>query len=805
MTLSRHFSRPGMMIAASTVAICAATPVFAQTGAAPQQPIDPSYASVGDVVVTARRREERAQDVPIALTVIGGEQLDDSNTYNVGQLTQQAPSVQLLSSNPRNTAITIRGIGASYGLANDGLEQGVGIYVDQVYYGRPATATLDFVDLDRIEILRGPQGTLFGKNTTAGALNITTRNASFEPGGTAEVTVGDLGLVQAKASITGPLIADTLAGRLSVVSTRRDGTLENVRVGRDQNDQHSFAVRGQLLWTPSAQLTVRAYGDWNRQELECCTQVYVTAGVTGRSALQQYANLVSGRPDAAPPSTNPYDRLVDVDGDIQADQWQAGGSVIVDYDFGDLLFTSISAYREWDWEPANDRDYTGLDIIPKNNNPSHQDQTSQEFRLSSLGDNRIDWVTGLYYFNQTVSTNGITQYGADASYWLLGCAPSAGDPARCSSAPALPSALLDGYTALNVSSIETTSYAVFGQLTWNVTDRLKITPGLRYTSEEKDGDYDLSVSGGGTPANANENSRRLGLQRPQNYSAHISEDSLSGQIAVSYELRPDVLTYVSYARGSKSGGLNMTGLPLLADNTPALDRAAVRPEEVSTYELGLKTQAFNRRLTANLAAYYTEIADFQANVVDAAGPGAIRGYISNIEKVEIQGVELDLNAHPNSAIDIYANVSWTDGEYTSFANGPCPLELIGPTTARCDLSGKELPGVSPWAVSLGGELHGPGSVLGLAGEVFVGADASYRSTYNSDAAVSKYTEIDGYGLLNLRAGFRAENGWEASIWVKNALDKDYLQFVSVQTGNSGLVIGNPGDERTVGLTLRARY
>ena len=758
-----------------------------------------------EIVVTARRREERAQDVPIALTVIGGEQLDKSNTYNVGQLTQQAPSVQVLSSNPRNTSITIRGIGASYGLANDGLEQGVGIYVDQVYYGRPATATLDFVDLAQIEILRGPQGTLFGKNTTAGALNITTRDASFTPEGAAEISIGGLGFVQAKASVTGPLIGDTLAGRLSVVSTRRDGTLDNVRIGRDQNDQHSFAVRGQLLWTPTEKLTVRAYGDWNRQLLECCAQVYVGVGETARPVLQRYAALVAGRPGALPPSTNPYDRLVDVDGDIQADQWQAGGSVIVDYDLGKLAFTSISAYREWDWEPANDRDYTGLDILPKSNNPSHQDQTSQEFRLSSTGKNRIDWVAGLYYFNQTVETHGITQYGKDASYWLLGCVANPLQPTLCSPASTLPSALLDGYTALNDSSIETTSYAAFGQFTWNVTDRLKVTPGLRYTYEEKDGVYDLSVYGGAAPANANENSRRLGLQRPQNYTAHVSEDSVSGQIAVSYEIRPDVLTYVSYAKGSKSGGLNMTGLPLLADNTPALDRAVVKPEEVQTYELGLKSQAFDRRLTANLAAFYTEIADFQANVVDAAGPGAIRGYISNIEKVEIKGVELDLNAHPNRSIDLYANVSWTDGEYTSFKNGPCPLELIGASTAQCYLSGKDLPGVSPWAVSIGGELHRPGSVLGLTGEVFVGGDANYRSSYNSDAAVSKYTEIDGYGVLNLRAGFRSDNGWDASVWVKNALDKDYLQFVSVQTGNSGLILGNPGDERTVGFTLRANY
>ncbi|AQR61454.1 hypothetical protein BZG35_07170 [Brevundimonas sp. LM2] len=786
---SRDRSRRAYLPALGLLASLSPVAAQAQVQVPPATPPQPSFAQLGDVVVTARRREERAQDVPIALTVIGGEQLDKTNTYNVGQLTQQAPSVQLLSTNPRNTAITIRGLGASYGLANDGLEQGVGIYVDQVYYARPATATLDFVDLQQIEILRGPQGTLFGKNTTAGALNITTRDASFTPGGVAEITLDSLNLIQAKGSVTGPLVGDTLAGRLSVVSTRRDGTLDNVRLGRDQNDQHSVAVRGQLLWRPSEALTVRAYGDWNRQLLECCTQVFVRVGTTLKPAASQYPALAAGR-GYAPPSTNPYDRRVDIDGDIQADQWQAGGSLIVDYDFVGAVLTSISAYREWDWEPANDRDYTGLDILPKSNNPSHQDQTSQEFRLSSTGERTIDWVAGLYYFNQTVSTDGVTQYGRDASYWLL--------PAGT------PDALLDGYTAVNVSSIETTSYAAFGQLTWNVTDRLRITPGLRYTQEEKSGSYALSVSGGLVTTDPTLISRRLGIARPQTYAAEISDGSVSGQLAVSYELVPDVLTYVSYAQGFKSGGINMSGLPTTAAGLPALASAEVRPEEVKTWELGLKTQAFGRRLTANLAAYATDIADFQANVVDA-GPGALRGYLANVEKVEIRGVELDLNARPNQAVDVYANVSWTDGEYASFTNGPCPLERIGTSTAACDLSGQDLPGVSPWAFSVGGELHRPGQVLGQAGEVFAGADASYRSTYNSDAAVSRFTEIEGYGLLSLRAGFRSDAGWEASVFVKNALDEEYLRFVTVQTGNSGLVIGDPGDERSIGFTLRASY
>jgi len=743
-------------------------------------------AQLGDIVVTARRREENVQDIPIALSVVSNELLDSTGTNNVGQLTQLVPSLQVLSSNPRNTSFTIRGLGASYGLANDGLEQGVGLYVDQVYNARPATATLDFIDIDRIEVLRGPQGTLFGKNTTAGALNITTQSPRFTPEAVGEVTIGDYGLRQIKGTVTGPLYRDIVAGRLSLVSTQRDGFLTNAVNGEHQNDQNSLSLRGLLLIQPNARLSIRLSADHSRQETNCCTQVYVTYGPTQRTAAQQFPNLAAGR-GYVPATLDPYDRISDIDADIQADQWHAGGSAIIDYDFGGIGFTSVTAYREWDWEPANDRDYIALDIIRRSANPSHQNQFSQEFRLGSQGSRTIDWTVGLYYFNQTIDTDGVTEYGRDASYWLLG--------------PTVPDALLDGYKIFNVSSIETDSYAVFGQFTWNVTDRFRVTPGLRYTDESKTGTYTATVAGGLVTTDATLISRRLGIARPQTYTADISDGSLSGQMAASYDISEDVLVYGSYAKGFKSGGINMAGLPTLADGSPALNSVEVDPEEVTTYEIGLKTQAFDRRLTANLAAYYTDIANFQANVVDA-GPGALRGYLANVEQVQIKGIELDLTARPTETLDLFASIAWTDGEYSSFANGPCPLERIGPATVACDLSGTELPGVSPWAGSVGGEYRWR---LNAGGEVLVGADASYRSAYFSDASASRYTRIDGYGLLNLRAGYRSDAGWEAVVFVKNALDEDYLQFVSVQTGNSGLVIGNPGDPRTIGVTLRARY
>ncbi|MFA4939132.1 TonB-dependent receptor [Brevundimonas sp.] len=671
------------LLSATAILACLGAPAVAF--AAPDDAIEPqiqtpSVASVGDIVVTARRRDERAQDVPIALTVVNEELLDRTGAYNVGQITQLSPSVQLLSPNARNTAITIRGLGASYGLANDGLEQGVGIYIDQVYYSRPATATLDFVDIERIEILRGPQGTLFGKNTTAGALNIITRAPSFTPEAQGEVSIGDYGFLQAKTSVSGPLIADKLAARLSFVSTRRDGLVDNVTVGRKQNAQDSISLRGQLLFQPTDKLTIRLFGDYSDQTPDCCTQLYVRVGDTAKPVNLRFPALAAGL-GYTPGSTNPYDRLADVDGAIAADQIQRGFSAIVDYDFGWATLTSVSAWRAWDWRPANDRDYTALDITRQSANPSDQDQWSQEFRLSSNGANRIDWTVGAYAFHQAVETHGVTEYGRNASYWLT----TVRDPVTNALVPGTNPGLLEGYTVFNDSRIETDSLAVFGQLTWNITDRLHLTPGLRYTHEEKDGAYVSTVTGGG-PGSAADLTRRLGVARPQAYAADISDGDLSGQVALSYDVSDTVLAYGSFARGYKSGGINMAGIPNLPNGSPSLTNAVVEPEVVTTYELGLKTQLLDKRLTANLAAYRTDVEDYQANVVDT-GPGALRGYLANADKAEIQGIELDAFARPTPWLDAYANIAWTDAKYASFTNGPCPLESIGTSTLACDLSG----------------------------------------------------------------------------------------------------------------------
>ncbi|MEO9132306.1 MAG: TonB-dependent receptor plug domain-containing protein, partial [Sphingomonas sp.] len=248
-------------IAAATVAPApvAADPQTAGPDAGPET----SVPSSGDIVVTARRREERAQEVPLALSVVGGPEISRTGSFNVSRLQQLQPTLQFVSSNPRNSAINIRGLGAPFGLTNDGIEQGVGFYLDGVYVGRAGAATFDFVDVDRVEILRGPQGTLYGKNTTAGAINVTTRPPSFTPEARFELSGGNYDFLQIKGSASAPIVADTLAVRVSVSRTSRSGTIRDVASDDDIHRQDNFSARGQLLWRATPDLSFTLAGDFN--------------------------------------------------------------------------------------------------------------------------------------------------------------------------------------------------------------------------------------------------------------------------------------------------------------------------------------------------------------------------------------------------------------------------------------------------------------------------------------------------------------------------------------------------------------
>ena len=740
------------------------------------------------VVVTARRVEEAAQDVPIPLSVLDRNLVENAGAFNVNRLKELIPTVQFYSTNPRNSAVNIRGLGAPFGLTNDGLEPGVGLYVDGVFYARPAAATLDFLDVERIEVLRGPQGTLFGKNTTAGAINVTTRKPSFTRSGDFEVNVGDRGFVQAKASVTSPL-GKKVAGRLSFSGTERGGTIYNVRTQERVNDLNNAGVRGQLLVAPSDTLAILLATDYTRQRPEGYTQVVAGVAPTLRPTNRQFPQIAADL-HYTPPSFNAFDRLTDVDSPLRSYQDLGGSALNIDWKVGRGLLTSTSGWRYWNWNPANDRDFTGLPVTTISAAPSKHRQWSEEIRYAATLSPRLNFVAGGFVFHQKINSDPTfkQEQGAAAARFLLAPSADAATPG-----------LLDGLGFDQYVKYGNTSGALFGQVDLSVTDRLRLLPGLRFNYDQKEVDFDQQVYGG----LQTDNPALVGLQQsilaPQQYQTDVRDTNLSGQISAAYSIAKTVNAYATYATGFKSVGLNLNGVPTDAANQPVISAAAVKPEDVRNIEVGLKTEIL-RGVTANITAFDTAIENFQTQVTNAS-VGVLRGYLANAAKVRVRGAELDANARVNTRLTLYAAVAYSDGKYLSFPDAPPPLEETGGPAAK-DISGSVLPGISKWAVSIAAEYARPQSLVGQAGQLFAASDISYRSSFSSNASYSKYLIVDGYSLVNARVGFRAASGWTVFLWSRNLLDRDYFELLTAAPGNTGLYVGQPGDGRSVGLTLR---
>lgn len=811
---------PALAIDASSTGTASASAGAADDAAVADDP----ESSRGDVIiVTARRRQEAAQAVPLAISVIRGDSIEATGNFNVVKLQQLAPTLQVYTSNPRNTSVNIRGLGVPFGLTSDGFEQGVGIYVDDVYNSRVAAATFDFLDVEQVEVLRGPQGTLYGKNTTAGAINITSNQPTFNFEGRAEVTVGNLDYRQAKAAVSGPL-SDTVAARIAIASTSRRGTIYNVATDRWINEQDNLGLRGQLLFKPNDELSLTLAGDYSRQDPVCCGTVFVRTGLTQRALNRQYDALVAALNAANPgrnyavPSRNPYDRLTDLDSSLNAGNKIGGASLRVKWDLGEGTLTSVTAWRFWDWKPENDRDFTGLSIVSLSQNPSQQNQYSQEFRYDHTSEN-LDFVVGLFGFKQRIDTQGTEQQGADASRWSLTGA-QASDPG-----------ILQGLTASNTQYLKSDSAALFGQVSWKLTPELTIQPGARLNYDKKEGYYERVVTNGEgqviscapAPAAGSFLAAQCGVYQPQVSAPSVSDWNFSYDLNVNYKIAPDILAYASYAKSFKTVGINQNGLPLNADNTVNFDAGTVKPESVHHFEVGLKTQFLNRRATFNLTAFRTEIDNFQATV-NGGQFGTVRGYLANAEKVRSQGIEADLKVVASDRFTAYANGAYTDARYVKFTNAPCPPELSGGTFVAangsqqpgpagvpgslsprsCDISGQNLPGVSKWAFSYGAEVNAPVKLLDKDGQLYLGVDGNYRSHFQSNASPSIYTDVSGYALTNFRAGFRGE-GFDIFGWVRNAFDVNYLELLQVAPGNVGLIAGQPGDPRTWGGTIKVSF
>jgi iron complex outermembrane receptor protein len=757
----------------------------------------PEAVALEKVTVTARRRPEILREVPMSISVLSADRLAQSGIFSLQQATQLVPSLYYSSANPRNTAYTIRGLGSntlSISAANDGIEPGVGFHVDDVYQGRPAIASFDFVDVERVEVMRGPQGTLFGKNSTAGAVHVIPRLPTFENAASGEISFGGFGYRQMKL-IANASTDEIFAARLSAQLTRRDGVLRNLRDDRRLNALDSRVARLQLRLRPEPSLDLRLVADLSNQQSRCCTQGFLRVGQSQRNATRQFPSLAA-RLGYVPPSTNVFERISDIDGPLDIDTRSGGVALHLIGDMRPGTLTAVTAWRYWDWDVANDRDYLGIPIQTVQRIPSRQEQLSGEMRFANGSGERTRYVTGLYHFSQSVRGRPTSVYGPAATVWLL-------NPA--SFAATLPDDLLDGYGQSGDTLFRLRSIAAFAEVDVQLSDRLVATLGARYTHEDKYGTYDTRTFGGAdlgryAPAIAAELDRaRLSVLRPQSYSAAVRSGNSSGRASVGYRFGADVFAYATVARGYKSGGINMSGLPLDGFERPASGTAVIGDEINTALETGVKWAGLDGLIAASVAAYRTRVTDYQANVVSSTETAALRSYPSNIPEVIVGGIETDVVVKPFASLVLRASVARSNGRYARYPEGPCPLELQTGALRPCNLGGQRLAGLSDWVGTLGIDYR-----IALAdGEFLLSADMLGRSGYNGDTAASRYTWIPGHRLVNLGLAYRPKANWEVELFARNLFDAHYLTAITIQSGNSGLILGQPGDPRLVGVTVRA--
>jgi len=743
---------------------------------------------LSEVLITSRRRQEEIQAVPIPVSVISGALVEDAQAFNVNRLKELVPSVQLYSSNPRNTTLNIRGLGSTFGLTNDGIDPGVGFYVDGVFFARPAVTALDFIDVDQIEVLRGPQGTLFGKNTTAGAFNITTRRPRFQPDATIESSVGNYGFVQTRGSITGPL-SQKLAGRLSFSGTRRDGLIYNVATQKFTNDLNNLGVRGQLLYVPSEKVEVLVAGDVTRQRPDGFAQVVAGVVETQRAPFRQFNAIIQDL-NYSLPSMNPFDRLIDHDTPWRSGNDVGGVSVNLDANLWGGTLTSTSAWRYWNWDPSNDRDFTGLQALSLSQAPSRHDQWSQEIRYAGDFNSRLSGVVGVFALWQDLKSDPFHTEESGIHQWRF---------VQNNQNPLWQTpGLLDGFGIRTTNRLESFSGAVFGQLDWKISDKVSLLPGIRWNYDEKQVYFNRETYGGLQTDDPVLIALQQSVYNDQEFEAMVDESNFSGQVTLAYRPTSKINTFGTFSTNFKPVGINLGGLPRENGRT-MIELARIEPEFVTHIEGGIKTSPTSKS-TANLTLFNTSIQNFKT-LVQTPDLSVNRGYLANAEEVNVAGAELDVSLKIRSNIQLFGALTYTDARYVKFTNAPVPLEEVGGESFK-DISGGRLPGISRWAGSAGGEWNRQSGFLGLKGEVFIASELFFRSEFSSSPSPSRYLNIDGYGVMNARAGFRGDNGFTLFLWSRNLTDTRYFEQLLPGAGNVGHFAAVLGDPRTVGLTLK---
>ncbi|MGH1373436.1 MAG: TonB-dependent receptor [Cellvibrionaceae bacterium] len=803
-----------------------------------------------EIVVTAQKREQNLQDVPVAVSAFTGEQLKEAVIKDVFDLQSNTPGLRVGQNQNNNTAnFSIRGVGTSS--QNFGLESSVGLYVDGTYRSRQSTMISDMIDIEAVEVLRGPQGTLFGKNTPSGAVLFRTKAPSFEPDAYVSVTAGNYGLLTGSAGGNLTLIEDELAIRGTIFSSERDGYIDVDGFGSDvMNDRDRVGGRLQALWEPTEDLSIRVIADYSEIDEICCGALsyvdnvnVIDPNVGPRPGSDTFAGMLGGTVFEGD-QTDSYRTALNILPESQAKD--RGLSIDISWDIGDYTLNSITSYRKYNSRDIIDSDFSNVDIIETENDAA-QKSLSQELRLDYTSEN-LSAVVGLYYFTQEIDLD-YNLYGgdnlgefADLEYGLGALAGGVDLISGLTGGLVAPSAeaFPDGFLGTHLSEQEHDSWAVFGQFDYNLTEKLVLTAGIRYTEESKDMNTVFNESINGTPwvpgastslAEAAVAGARLqalgggaafvpsdialfapystagwggflfpGFYPREDIIGEIDDEQVTGTIKLSWFVTEDTMVYASYGTGYKSGGTNTDRI------APGL--IPIFDAETSTsFELGLKSEFPEQALRINAALHLTETDDFQANAFTGAGFN-----LQNAGQLESYGGELEVFWQPLQNTVVTLAYAYSHADFEKFESGDCWIGYTWQTgtadpgangDGSCDRSGDRISGNPEHFANLGVKQN---FALGDGVDGYVYGEYTYLSDQVLDNNNDPLKHQESYGLLNLRAGISwDEYGLDLTFWGRNVLDKTYKRTTFDVPVQSGKLMSYPSEPRTYGLTLNKAF
>ncbi|MEG3791593.1 TonB-dependent receptor [Lysobacter sp. CCNWLW3] len=740
----------------------------------------PSATTLDAITVTSQHRRENAQKIPLAVSVVSSDALERINATDISNLATLVPSVTFSAGNElRNNSIRIRGVGTD--VFSTGVEPSVSTVVDGVVLQRPGSAFSDLGDIERVEVLRGPQGTLFGKNSSAGVINVITRSPDFDGvGGGLSALVAQDNEYRLNGDVSGPL-SPNFAYRLAGFYRTQDGNVDNRATGRSVNDQEAYGARAKLAWRSDDQRsTVLFSADYSKLDADCCALPLIVASNNPRAVAT--GTPVGRGNDQVNNDVSPFVR-----------QKNYGASLTADIALGNHTLTSISAYRKFDNRSDVDLDNTQGRFIRSNFNIESSRTTSQELRLASPTDGRFDYVVGLYYFDGSVY-NFLDRRGLNIGA-VAAIAPDG------SIVPVIPGdeGVLTGH-----SVVDTRNVSVFGQANWRLTDRFTLTGGLRYLDEHQELRFVRPVSGYFNGSAAPPTNPAFGP-----VVGRYSDSATIGKLSASYDFTPKITGYVSYSTGYKSEGLAAT-LGLSAAQFAVLPA----PAETSTLiEAGLKTQLFDDALRLNLTGFRTRFDDYQAQTFNAATGLVV---LTSAGTVAVDGIEAEFALRPNQYLSLSGGVTYLDARFLNVPNGPC---YTGQTAAQgCapsapgrpavqNLDGKPFMNAPQWRYTLSARLEGP---LSERFDGYLQADYRWQDRVVFDISQNPNMSQDAYGVADLSMGLIWGGGkYDLGLFVKNLFDEQYAANIMAVSGAGGANAYaqqlSRDFRRYAGLTFRVRF